>query len=73
MTNTKRSLHRHEVVHQGEDSFLHFAGVFGSQNDHFFFLEADVDGGFGGHAFGEAVGWELARVVYGEIRLAEVG
>lgn len=66
-------LHGHEVVHQGKDSFLHLASVFSAQNDHFFFLEADVDGGLGGHAFGKAVGGELARIVNGEIRLAEIG
>ena len=66
-------LHWHEVVHQGEDPFLHLAGVFGAQNDHFLFLEADVNRGFRGHAFGEAVGGELARIVNGEIRFAEVG
>ena len=39
------TLHRHEVVHQGEDSFFHLSGVFGAKDDHFLFLEADIDGG----------------------------
>ena len=41
----KMTLHRHEVVHQGEDSFFHLSGVFGAKDDHFLFLEADIDGG----------------------------
>ncbi len=67
------ALQRHEVVHQGEDAFFHFAGVFGAKDDHFFFLKADIDGGLGGHAGGESVGGELAGVVDGEVGLAEVG
>ncbi len=63
----------HKEVHEGEDAFFHFARVFGAEDDHFFFLEADVDGGFGGHAGGEAVGGELSGVVDGEVGLAKVG
>ena len=64
---------RHDVVHHGEDALLHFAGVFGAEDDQLFVLERQVDGGRRGHPFGEAIGGKLAGVVDDEIGLAEVG
>lgn len=39
-----------DVVHDGEDSFLHFASVLGTQNDHLFTLEVDLDGAVRSHS-----------------------
>ena len=66
------SLERHEVVHQGKDALLHFSGVFGAEDDHFLGLEADIDGGFGGHTRSETVGGKLAGIVDGKVGLAKV-
>ena len=35
----EQTLLRHEVVHDGEDTLLHFAGVFGAEDDHLPFLK----------------------------------
>ena len=62
----------HEIVHQGEDAFFHFARVFGAEDHHFLGLETDVDGGLGGHARGEAVGGEFPCVINRKIGFSEI-
>lgn len=68
----KVPFHGHQIVHESEDAFFHFSGVFGAEDNHFFFFEADVDGGFGGHTGSETVGWELSGIVNGDVRLTKV-
>ena len=41
---------RREVVGDGEDAFLHFAGVFGAEDDEFLVLEAEIDARGRAHA-----------------------
>ena len=38
-------LDRHFVEEDGKDAFLHFAGVFGTEDDHLFFFEINGHGG----------------------------
>ena len=66
------ALFRHEVVHDGEHAFFHFARVFGAEDDHVFFFKGERDGGGAGDAFNGAVGGAVAGVVDDVIRLAEV-
>ena len=54
---------RHLVEQDSEDALLHLPGVFGTQDDHFFFGEVDGHRGGRGHASGEAVGGKGAGVV----------
>ncbi len=61
-----------EVVHDGEYTLFHLAGVLGTQNNHFHTLKVDFDGGCGRHALGEAIGRELAGIVNDKVRLAKV-
>ena len=63
----------HDVVHQREDAFFHFAGVFGAEDDHFAALQADVDAGARGHLVRVRIGGKLAGVVDHVVGLAEVG
>ena len=62
-----------EVVHDAEDTLLHLAGVFSTEDDHLHTLEVDLDGGGRGHALREAVGGELTSIVNDEVGFAEVG
>lgn len=61
-----------EVVHDGEDTLLHFTGVLGTQDDHFHTLEVDFDRGGGGHTGSESVGRELTGVVDDKVGFAVV-
>ncbi len=54
---------RHQVVHDREDGLLHLARVLGAEDDNLAVLDAEVDARLGGHARGEPVGGEPARVV----------
>lgn len=56
-------LDRHLVEEDGEDTLLHFSGVFGTQNDHFLLGEVDSDGCSRGHTLCEAVSRERTGVV----------
>ena len=59
----------HLVEQDGEDALLHLAGVFGSQDDHFFLGEVDGDRGGRGHAGGESIGREGTGVVNDIVRV----
>ena len=61
-----------EVIRHRENALLHLAGVFGAENDEFPVFEAEVNARLGINAGGEAIRWELAGIVDGEVRLAEV-
>ena len=61
-----------EVVRHREHALLHFAGVFGAEDDELAVFEAEVNAGLRTDARGQAVGGELAGVVDDEVRLAEV-
>lgn len=65
-------LDRLQVVHDGEDTLLHFTGVFGTQDNHLHSLEVDFDRGGRGHTSGESVGRELTGVVDDKVGLAVV-
>ena len=65
------ALFRHEVVHDGEHAFFHFARVFGAEDDHVFVFKGERDGGGAGNAFDGAVGRAVAGVIDDVIRLAE--
>ena len=58
---------RREVVRDGEDAFLHLAGVFGAEDDEFLVLEAQVDARRRTHAGREPVGGKRAGVVDDEV------
>ncbi len=60
------------VVHDGEYTLFHLAGVLGTQNNHFHALKVNFDGGCGGHALREAIGRELAGIVDDKVGLAKV-
>jgi hypothetical protein len=62
----------HEVVHDREDSLLHFTSVFRSEDDQFISLEVERDGGGRSHTGGESIGGELTSVVDDEVWLAKV-
>lgn len=53
----------HLVEQDGEDALLHLARVLGAQDDHLLVGKVNGDRGARGHAFGEAVGRERARIV----------
>lgn len=61
-----------EVVHDGEDTFLHLSCVLGAKNDHFHALEVDLDRGGGAHTLGESVGGELTGIVDDEVWFTEL-
>lgn len=61
-----------EIMHDGEDTFLHLTCIFRTENDHFHTLEIDFDGRGRGHSGREAVCGELTGVVDDEIGLSEV-
>ena len=63
---------RHEVVHDGEDAFFHFAGVFGAEDDHVAFFKGQGYGCAGVYAFYSGVRALLAGVVDDVVRFAEV-
>ena len=60
-----------EIVHDGENAFLHFSGVLGAKDDHLHALEVDLDGGGGTHTLGETVGRKLAGIVDDKVGLAK--
>ena len=61
-----------EVVHDGEDTFLHLSCVLGTKDDHFHALEVDLNRSGGAHTLGESICRELAGIVDDEVWLAEV-
>ena len=63
---------RHEVMHDAEEAFLHFAGVLRAQDDHFSPGEVEVYACGGSHVVGVTVTRELPRVVYRKIRSSEI-
>ena len=65
-------LDRLQVVHNGEDTLLHFTGVLGTQDNHFHSLEVDFDRSSGSHTGSESVGRELSGVVDDEVGFAVV-
>ena len=65
-------LDRLQVVHNGEDTLLHLASVFRTEDDHLHALEVDLHGRCRRHALREAVGRELASIVDDKVRLAKV-
>ena len=60
-------LHRHFVKQDCEDPFLHFSGVLGAKNDHFFFGKVNCDRGSRGHSGGESICWKRTSIVYGVV------
>ena len=56
-----------KVVHDGENTLLHLAGVLGTKDDHFHALEVDFDGRGGAHTLRESVGGELSGIVDDEV------
>ena len=56
-------LHRHLVEENGKYPFLHLTSIFRAQDDHLPVGEIDGDRGCRGHASGESISWEGARVV----------
>ena len=68
----QHSLLGHEVVHQGEETLLHFAGILSAEDDHLIAVQIHIDGSERGHVLAETVHGEVASIVNGEERLAEV-
>ena len=74
-----RTMHRkhaalgREIIRDGEDAFLHLAGVFGAEDDQFLVLEAEIDARRRTHATGQAIRGKRAGVDDDEVRLAEAG
>jgi hypothetical protein len=58
--------------HDGEDTLLHLASIFRTQDDHFHTLEVDLDRGSAAHTLGKAVGRELTRVVNDKVGFAKI-
>lgn len=52
----------HEIVHDGEDTLLHFTGVLGAEDDHLALLEVEGDGGRANDPGNMLVGVEFAGV-----------
>mmetsp|Transcript_5437 Transcript_5437/g.12488 ORF Transcript_5437/g.12488 Transcript_5437/m.12488 type:complete len:236 (+) Transcript_5437:615-1322(+) len=61
-----------QVVHDGENTFLHLPSILRAQNHHLSGLEVQTHRGPGGHAIGGTVRRKGAAVVDGVVRLAEV-
>jgi len=61
-----------EIVGDGENAFLHLAGVFRAEDDEFPVFEAEINARLGIDALGEAVSWELTSVIDCEIGLAKI-
>lgn len=53
----------HQVVHDGEDALLHFAGVLGTEDNHLAAAEVEGDRCLALHSRDELVGSELSGVV----------
>ena len=68
----QHSLRGHEVVHEGEETLLHFAGILSAEDNHLIAVQIHINGCERGHVFAETVHGEVAGVVDGEARLAEV-
>ena len=58
----EHALLRHDVVHDGKDALLHFAGVLGTQDHKLLARKVQVHRGLRGHAASVLVGRELTRV-----------
>ena len=69
----KLALFRHEVVHDGEHAFFHFARVFGAEDDHIAVFKGEGDGGGAGHTDNGAVSRFMSGVEDDVIRFAESG
>ena len=67
-----RNIDQRRTYHDGEDTLLHLASVFRTEDDHLHALEVDLHGRCRRHALREAVRRELASVVDDEVRLAKV-
>ena len=78
-TFVRRAVHRqeaffrHQVVHDRENTLLHFTGVFGAENDEFTTFKREIDARARGKRRRGRVGLELTGVEDDEIRFAEVG
>lgn len=64
---------RHQVVHDREDTLLHFTGIFSTENDEFATFERKVDARAGGKRRGRRIGFELTSVEDDEVGGAEIG
>lgn len=66
----KYALLWHQVMHDGKDALLHLTCILGTKDDHLTGMEVEDYTGFTGHTCGILVGWELACIEDGEVRLA---
>ena len=55
--------HRHLIEQDGEDTFLHLASIFRTEDDHFFVGKVDGDTGRTSHTSSISVGREGAGIV----------
>lgn len=63
---------RHEIMHNTEQTLLHFPGVLGAEDDHFPSSKIKIYASRGCHVVSVTITWELASIVYSEVRSTEI-
>ena len=63
---------RHEIMHNTEQTLLHFPGVLCAEDDHFPPSKIKIYASRGCHVVGVTITRELSSIVYSEVRSTEI-
>uniref|UniRef100_A0A2P2IRD4 Uncharacterized protein MANES_12G120100 n=1 Tax=Rhizophora mucronata TaxID=61149 RepID=A0A2P2IRD4_RHIMU len=63
---------RHEIMHNTEQTLLHFPGILCAKGDHFPSSKIQIYASRGCHVVSITITWEHASIVYSEVRSTKI-